>query len=171
MSPLAQTAAFTRAAQPRSREINVGSRRRAQLRVTSFAHIRPSEVAVEGPGTGLRHYPDPSHGQYEPRAAPHGDERHHDMMSSEACYRLFPLITHASVPLHIEDQEPAGLSVLNRLSDAGPASGRRRRPAPADGTAGASKGQVLPYPATRPTDLRRDLLCKHAPEVLLAQRA
>ena len=44
----------------------------------------------------------------------------------QACYRLFPLITHASVPLHIEDQEPAGLSVLNRLSDAGPASGRRR---------------------------------------------
>lgn len=39
--------------------------------------------------------------------------------------RLFPLMIHTSVPLHIEDPEPAGRSAA-RLSDAGPATGRRR---------------------------------------------
>ncbi len=35
-----------------------------------------------------RHYPDPQHGQYEPRSvAPEETARHHDMMSTEDCYR------------------------------------------------------------------------------------
>lgn len=46
-------------------------------------------------------------------------------MSTEACYRMFPLITHASTPLRVEDHEPAGLSA-QRVGDAGPATGRRR---------------------------------------------
>lgn len=47
------------------------------------------------------------------------------MMSTEAWYRLFPLLTHASTPLRIEDHEPAGLSAKH-LGDAGPSTGRRR---------------------------------------------
>ena len=49
----------------------------------------------------------------------------HSQMSTEACYEMFPLITHASTPLRVEDHEPAGLSA-QRVGDAGPATGRRR---------------------------------------------
>lgn len=88
------------------------------------------------------------------------------MMSTEECYNLFPLLTKASVPLRpVEDREPAGLSVLH-AGDAGPDTGRRHRPAPA----GAARA-TLPCPDTRPTDLQRELLARHAPEVLLQQVA
>ncbi|KAL4458876.1 hypothetical protein ABPG75_013741 [Micractinium tetrahymenae] len=142
--------------------------RSGPVRAWAFAAPR---LEVDGmPGTGKRHYPDPQHGQYEPRRVPAEEAaRHHDMMSTEECYRLFPLMIHTSVPLHIEDPEPAGCSA-SRLSDAGPATGRRRRPAPADSPARAHS-QVLPYPATHPTDLRREWLARHRPEELLgAQR-
>lgn len=122
---------------------------------------------------------------------------------------MFPLITHASTPLRVDDHEPAGVSA-QRVGDAGPATGRRRwgrvgngwcrkwwarhvgctrwllllkvmpwshgmlnqglrghvrqaagtsacscrRPAPADALVRAN---VLPYPATHPTDLHREV--------------
>lgn len=136
-----------------------------QSRVWAFAVSRLE--LDDMPGTGKRHYPDPQHGQYEPRRVPPEETaRHHDMVSSEEYYRLFPLMIHTSVPLRIEDSEPAGRSAA-RLSDAGPATGQRRRPGPADSPV-RTHSQVLPYPATQPTDLRREWLARHRPEELLA---
>jgi hypothetical protein len=85
---------------------------------------------------------------------------------AETCYELFPLVTHISCPLNIEDREPAGISA-QRVGDAGPTTGHRRRPAPASAPA---QRQVLPYPSGRPADLRREVIARHAPELLLAQQ-
>jgi hypothetical protein len=118
-----------------------------------------------GPGSGHRHYPEDLHQQYDTQRPGllKEEQAHHDMMSTEACYRMFPLITHASTPLRVEDHEPAGVSAQH-VGDAGPTTGRRRRPAPADAPA---RSNVLPYPATHPTDLRRELAVRHTPEAIL----
>lgn len=163
MVALAQPLAARPASLARTAKRRQAASQRGSVRVTAFA-VQRLDLA-EGPGSGLRHYPDPKHGQFEPRAAPSEAPRH-DMMSTEACYRMFPLVTHCSTPLHIEDSEPAGMTVV-RTEDAGPATGQRRRPGPTDGAAG-QQHQVLP--ATHPTDLRRELMARHAPEVLLAQQ-
>lgn len=69
-----------------------------------------------------RHYPT---GQQRFDLRRGSDAEHFDMMSTQDCYRLFPLVTHASTPLRIEDREPAGLSA-QRVGDAGPSTGHRR---------------------------------------------
>ncbi|KAI3436163.1 hypothetical protein D9Q98_002220 [Chlorella vulgaris] len=138
--------------------VGQGHRRQCR-RVTAFA----TPLAEEGPGSGRRHYPDPEHQQYDVRRP---DTEHHDLMSTEDCYRLFPAVIHSSTPLRIDDHEPAGIST-QRIGDAGPSTGLRRRPAPTDSSTSA---QQLPYPDTRPTDLRREVLARHAPELLLAQQ-
>ncbi|KAI7840904.1 hypothetical protein COHA_005432 [Chlorella ohadii] len=122
-------------------------------------------AVAAGPGSGHRHYPEDLHQQYDTQRPGmlKEEQAHHDMMSTEACYKMFPLITHASTPLRVEDHEPAGLSA-QRVGDAGPATGRRRRPAPADAPV---RGNVLPYPDTHPIDLRRELAVRHTPEAIL----
>lgn len=78
----------------------------------------------DAPGTGLRHVPKPD----EPAALP---TEQHAMRTTHECYERFPEWLHASCPLEVEDSEPTGLSAL-QLPDAGPTSGHRRRPQPAE---------------------------------------
>lgn len=78
----------------------------------------------DAPGTGLRHLPKLA----EPAVNP---MEKHAMRTTYECYERFPEWLHASCPLEVDDPEPTGMSALN-LPDAGPTSGHRRRPQPAE---------------------------------------
>lgn len=76
----------------------------------------------DAPGTGLRHLPN----QQDAILNGHTKEKH-AMRTTHECYELFPVWAHASCPLDVYDPEPTGMSA-QRLPDAGPKSGLRRRP-------------------------------------------
>eukprot|EP00803_Ostreobium_quekettii_P007660 evm.model.scf_2433.1 EVM.evm.TU.scf_2433.1 scf_2433:2414-3458(+) len=78
----------------------------------------------DAPGTGLRHLP-------EPEDAVLAATESHAMRTTNECYEMFPHWLRASCPLEVEDTEPTGLSALS-LPDAGPNSGPRHRPGPAE---------------------------------------
>ncbi|GAB4821732.1 hypothetical protein N2152v2_008778 [Parachlorella kessleri] len=91
----------------------------------------------EGPGSGSRMYPEE-----------------------------FPYMVHTSVPLAVEDREPAGVSAL-QTTDAGPSTGHRRRPSAVDADARRHPPR-LPHPAEH-KDLKREVALRHSPEVVLQE--
>ncbi|GAB4820875.1 hypothetical protein N2152v2_007921 [Parachlorella kessleri] len=69
----------------------------------------------------------------------------------------FPYAVRSSFPLRVDDSEPAGLSAQH-VPDAGPASGRRRRPAAVDAEA-LRHPAPLPHPAAS-RDLKKERMLR-----------
>jgi hypothetical protein len=123
------------ATEPREPRLEFAPRRAApaDARLASTHRLGPAMVPTHCSAllcfllvASRRHYPT---GQQRFDLRRSSDAEHHDMMSTQECYSLFPLVTHASTPLRIDDREPAGLSA-QRVGDAGPATGHRRQGRP-----------------------------------------
>lgn len=112
--------------------------------------------ASAGPGSGRRRYPEvkqPFEGQprNKGRASPWACK------TTAECYEEFPYAVRSSFPLRVDDSEPAGLSAQH-VPDAGPASGRRRRPAAVDAEA-LRHPAPLPHPAAS-RDLKKERMLR-----------